>query len=246
MQHPRITPMLYATVVVLIAACRASTPAPAAPTVPPPATSAAAPTEIYPAPSAAPTAAAAAPSQAGALPAAGSASAAAGGRIVIGVQSPASGPQAALGIGIRNGATMAVLQLARPLTDLGYSLELRPLDDQGEQTTAEANAELLVADGDTRCAVGNLGTPTTRAALRVYGAAQLALVAPASAGVGITGDSDAGSLRLIGRDDVQAAIGARFARESLKAASAFLVAERSDYGEVLASAFKGRCSIPKG
>jgi branched-chain amino acid transport system substrate-binding protein len=172
--------------------------------------------------------------------AATAAPAAAGGRIVIGVQSPASGPHAALGAGIRNGATMALLQLARPLTDLGYSLELQPLDDQNDSQVAITNAQDLVADPDTRCVVGHLDSAATRAALEIYGEAELALVVPASAGVGLTGSSYDNSLRLVGRDDVQAAIAARFARESLKARRAFLVQGPGEYGEVLAVAFKNR------
>lgn len=160
-------------------------------------------------------------------------------RLVIGIQSPLSGPEAALGVGLRNGAELAALQLVRPLTDLGLAVELRSLDDQGSPEVAAANAAELASDAATRCVVGHLDSPATRGALPAYAEAKLPLVVPVAGGVGLT-ESFSNTVRLVGRDDVQGAIAARFAHERLKAATSYVVQERSDYGEVLASAFKRR------
>lgn len=159
-------------------------------------------------------------------------------RVVIGIQSPLSGAQAALGTGLRNGASLAAIQIARPLIDLGFSVELQALDDQDQPELAVANASALVGDADVLCTVGHFDSRATAAALEVYQKAALPLVIPASAGIGLTSSRFDNVVRLIGRDDVQASVGARFADERLKAEQAYILYEASDYGEILGSAFK--------
>jgi branched-chain amino acid transport system substrate-binding protein len=237
----RTTPLIPIALALLLTACGGDTPPPTTTAL---TTSSAAPISNSPsAPANAPTTGATAPTTA---PVGGATTViTATNRIVIGVQSPLSGPGAAVGVGLHNGAEIAVAQLARPLRDLGYQVELQALDDQDDPEAAAANAEQLVADADVLCVVGHAASGATRAALPTYAEAQLPLVVPASAGVGITGEAYPNVVRLIGRDDVQATIATRFAAERLEARSAFIVQERSDYGEVLASAFRQRAQADK-
>jgi ABC-type branched-subunit amino acid transport system substrate-binding protein len=80
------------------------------------------------------------------------------GKIKIATQSPLSGGQAALGEGIKNGAQLAVDQLAGPVKKLGFDIELVPFDDQAKPDVGVANAKNLVTDADILVVVGHLNS----------------------------------------------------------------------------------------
>ncbi|WP_165360586.1 ABC transporter substrate-binding protein, partial [Candidatus Chloroploca sp. Khr17] len=94
--------------------------------------------------------------------------------IKIASQSPLSGPQAALGTGIRNGAQLAIEQLAQPLIDLGFTVELAPFDDQARAEVGSANAKNIVSDPEIMCVVGHLNSGVALASLPDYQNASLA------------------------------------------------------------------------
>ena len=82
--------------------------------------------------------------------------------IKIAMQGPLSGPQAAFGTAIRNGAQLAVEQLA---PQLGLQIELVPRDDQATDAVGAANAREIVADQDTLCVVGHYNSSVALASL---------------------------------------------------------------------------------
>jgi branched-chain amino acid transport system substrate-binding protein len=70
--------------------------------------------------------------------------------IKIASQSPLSGPQSSLGIGIRNGVELAIEQNSQALADLGFTVEFVPYDDQATPEVGVSNAQQIVADAAIR------------------------------------------------------------------------------------------------
>ena len=167
-----------------------------------------------------------------------SAPAAAGGTIKIATQSPLSGPQAALGTGIRNGAELGVEQMAQTLTDLGFTVELVPFDDQARPEVGSANAKNIVSDPDVLCVVGHLNSGVALASLPDYSNAQLAMVSPANTNPNITEGGYEVAFRVVGRDDVQGIVGEQFAREELGVSSVYIIHDTTAYGQGVAEFFR--------
>jgi ABC-type branched-subunit amino acid transport system substrate-binding protein len=193
------------------------------------------------APAAQPTTAPAAPTTAPAAPTAEQPTAApapAGGVIKIATQGPLSGPQAALGTGMRNGADLAIQQLAQPLIDLGFTVELAPFDDQAQPEVGSANAKNIVSDPEILCVVGHLNSGVALAALPDYRNASLPMVSPANTNPNITEGGYEVAFRVVGRDDVQGAVGEQFARETLGVKSVYIIHDNTSYGQGVAEFFR--------
>ncbi|MFV9504888.1 MAG: branched-chain amino acid ABC transporter substrate-binding protein [Oscillochloridaceae bacterium umkhey_bin13] len=163
---------------------------------------------------------------------------AAGATIKIATQSPLSGPQAALGTGIRNGAQLGVDQLAGVLTDLGFAVELVPFDDQARPEVGSANAKNIVSDPDIMCVVGHLNSGVALASLPDYKNASLPMVSPANTNPNITEGGYDVAFRVVGRDDVQGTVGEAFAREELGAQSVYIIHDTTAYGQGVAEFFR--------
>ncbi|WP_376790948.1 branched-chain amino acid ABC transporter substrate-binding protein [Thermoflexus sp.] len=193
-----------------------------------------APATPTPAPTTAPVAPAATPTTA---PAATPAPAVKG-TIKIATQSPLSGGQAALGEGIKNGAQLAIEQLAGPIEALGFKVELVPFDDQAKPDVGVANAKQIVNDPDILAVVGHLNSGVAIPSSETYKDFDLVMVSPANTNPCIT---DRGYLvvnRVCGRDDVQGAVGAEFAFNELKVKTAFVIHDKTTYGQGVAEFFR--------
>lgn len=215
MRFPRIL-MGLTVFSLLLAACAA----PASPT----------PTTAPAAPAASPTPAAPAASPTPAVK----------GTIKIATQSPLSGGQAALGEGIKNGAQLAIEQLKGPIEALGFKVELVPFDDQAKPDVGVANAKQLVNDPDILAVIGHLNSGVAIPSSETYKDFDLVMVSPANTNPCIT---DRGYLvvnRVCGRDDVQGAVGAEFAFNELKVKTAFVIHDKTTYGQGVAEFFKKR------
>jgi ABC-type branched-subunit amino acid transport system substrate-binding protein len=160
------------------------------------------------------------------------------GTIKIATQSPLSGPQAALGSGIRNGAELGLEQLAGPLTDLGFTVELAPFDDQAKPEVGSANAKNIASDPEILCVVGHLNSGVALASLPDYQNANVAMVSPANTNPNITDGGYGVAFRIVGRDDVQGAVGEQFAREELGIESVYIIHDTTDYGQGVAEFFR--------
>jgi branched-chain amino acid transport system substrate-binding protein len=162
--------------------------------------------------------------------------AAASATIKIAVQSPLSGPQATVGTGIRNAAELAMQQQAALLTDLGFTVELVPYDDESQPERGVANANIITADPEVRCVVGHLNSGVALAALPFYQDANLLMVSPATTNPRIT-DDFTNTLRLVGHDDAQGAAAARFTHEHLDVQSVYIIHDQTSYGRGIAQIF---------
>jgi branched-chain amino acid transport system substrate-binding protein len=177
--------------------------------------------------------------EAAATEAAGEAAAPAIGEVIkVATQSPLSGPQSAIGTGMKNGAQLALEQNGSLLTELGFSLELAPFDDQATPDTGVANAKQIVADPSVLCMVGHLNSGVTLATMEEYHNANFPIVSPANTNPLIT---DRGYLeinRIIGRDDVQGVVGAEFAFNELGLQTVYIVHDKTAYGQGNAEFFR--------
>jgi branched-chain amino acid transport system substrate-binding protein len=158
--------------------------------------------------------------------------------IKIATQSPLSGPQAALGTGIRNGAELGLEQLGSVLEDLGFTVELAPFDDQAKPEVGSANAKSIASDPEILCMVGHLNSGVALASLPDYQNASLVMMSPANTSPTITESDYDVAFRIVGRDDVQGEVGEKFAREELGVQSVYIIHDKTDYGQGVAEFFR--------
>ncbi len=159
------------------------------------------------------------------------------GKIKIATQSPLSGGQAVLGEGLKNGAQLALEQLAAPVKKLGFDVELVPFDDQAKPDVGVANAKNLVTDPDILVVVGHLNSGVAIPSSEVYKDSNLAMISPANTNPVITDRKLKNVFRVVGRDDVQGVVGAEFAK-SLGVKTAYILHDKTAYGQGVAEFFR--------
>ncbi len=132
--------------------------------------------------------------------------------IKIAVHVPLSGVQAIFGTDILHASELAVQQLAKPLQDLGYKVELISYDDKNSIEVAETTANEIVANPDILCGVGHYDSKVTIQATEIYHNKGLSFISPSSTTTTITDRGHLEVNRVVGRDDGQGAAGAQFAQ----------------------------------
>jgi branched-chain amino acid transport system substrate-binding protein len=179
-------------------------------------------------------AALAAPLQFGTVPVAGQGR----GTIKIATQSPLSGGQSTLGVAIRNGAQLAVDQKGSIVTSTGFRVQLVPFDDQAKPDVGVANAKNLVTDPDILLVVGHLNSGVAIPSSEVYKDNDLAMISPANTNPLVTDRGYRNVTRVVGRDDVQGQVGAEFAGKDLKVKTAYVLHDKTAYGQGVAEFFR--------
>ena len=159
------------------------------------------------------------------------------GVIKIATQSPLSGDQAALGEGLKLGAQLAVEKLKGPLEKLGFKVELVPFDDQAKPDVGVANAKSALADESILAVIGHFNSGVAIPSSEVYKEANLVMISPSNTNPLITDRNLLNVNRVCGRDDVQGAVGAEFAK-SLKVKNAYVVHDKTTYGQGVAEFFR--------
>ena len=134
-----------------------------------------------------------------------------GGVIKVASQSPLSGGQSSVGVDIKNGAELGLNQLSDALKTQGFTVQLAPYDDQATADTGVANAKQIVADPAVLCVVGHYNSGVQIPSSEVYHSSQLANVSPANTNPKVTDRGYVEVNRIVGRDDMQGAVGAQFA-----------------------------------
>ncbi|GEM_PF-62513 len=158
--------------------------------------------------------------------------------IKIATQSPLSGGQSALGEAIKLGAQLAIEREKGAFERLGFKLELVPYDDQAKPDVGVANARNIVGDPEILVVIGHLNSGVSIPSSEIYKDVSLAMVSPANTNPLVTDRKYANVNRVIGRDDVQGQIAARFAREELRVSTAFVIHDRTRYGQGVAELFR--------
>ncbi len=160
------------------------------------------------------------------------------GTIKIATQSPLSGGQAVLGEAIKLGTQLAVEQLKGPVEKLGFKVEVVPFDDQAKPDVGVANAKNILADKDILAVVGHLNSGVAIPSSEVYKEDNLVMVSPANTNPVITDRNLPNVNRVCGRDDVQGVVGAEFAKATLKPKTAYVIHDKTQYGQGVAEYFK--------
>jgi len=173
-----------------------------------------------------------------ALVAPGGAMAAQGkGTIKIATQSPLSGDQSAVGEGIKLGTQLAIEQLKGPVEKLGFKVDLVPFDDQAKPDVGVANARNMITDKDILAVVGHYNSGVAIPSSEVYKEAMLVEISPANTNPVVTDRNLPNVNRVCGRDDVQGAVGAEFAK-GLKIKTAYVIHDKTTYGQSVAEFFR--------
>jgi branched-chain amino acid transport system substrate-binding protein len=160
------------------------------------------------------------------------------GTIKIASQSPLSGGQAALGEGIKLGTQLAVEKFKGPLEKQGFKVELVPFDDQAKPDVGVANARNIIADKDILAIVGHLNSGVAIPSSEVYKEVSLVMISPANTNPVVTDRGHPNVNRVCGRDDVQGVVGAEFAHGTMKVKSAYIIHDKTAYGQGIADFFK--------
>ena len=167
----------------------------------------------------------------------GAPGASSGGTIKIATQSPLSGGMALIGGDIKNGAELALEQLGGPLAEMGFKVELAPYDDEGKPDKGVANAKQIVSDPAILCVVGHYNSGVQIPSSEEYHTAGLANVSPANTNPKVTDRGYKEISRIVGRDDIQGAAGAQFAKEK-GITSTYVLHDKTTYGQGIAEFFK--------
>jgi branched-chain amino acid transport system substrate-binding protein len=149
--------------------------------------------------------------------------------IKIASHSPLSGNQSVFGVDMMRGAQLAVEQLAGPLKEQGYKIELAPYNDRNNLEAALANTIEMFADSEILCSVGHLSSRITAPMSEMYHQAGLALIAPSTTSANLTDRRYHEINRLIGRIDRQGIAAAKFAKDQAFT-NVYIISVRDDYG----------------
>lgn len=157
--------------------------------------------------------------------------------IKIASQSPLSGGQSVLGTAIRNGAELSIEQNKAAVEALGFKVEFVPFDDQATPDVGVSNAQNIVNDPAILVVIGHLNSGVAIPSSEVYNRSDLAMISPANTNVNITDRGYPTVNRVCGRDDAQGAAGAKFAVENLGVKTAYVMHDKTAYGEGVATFF---------
>jgi len=160
--------------------------------------------------------------------------------VKIGSASPLTGPQAHIGIDIRNGVQLAIEDLNAKGIEIGgkkVKFELVAEDDEANPTKATTVAQKLV-DAKVAAVVGHFNSGASIPASKVYADAGIPQISPSSTNPDYTLKGFRTTFRVVAHDGQQGPTLARFAINNLKAKSIAVIDDSTAYGQGLADNFE--------
>lgn len=160
--------------------------------------------------------------------------------VKIGLAAPITGPQAHIGVDIRNGTQLAVDDInAAGLTIAGQKikLELEAEDDEANPTKAATVAQKLV-DSKVVAVVGHFNSGASIPASKYYSDAGIPQISPASTDPKYTQQGYKTTFRVVANDNQQGPVAAKFALDKLKVKSIAVIDDSTAYGQGLADTFE--------
>jgi branched-chain amino acid transport system substrate-binding protein len=158
----------------------------------------------------------------------------------IGAASPLTGPQAHIGIDIRNGVELAIEDANAANVEIGgrkVKFELIAEDDEANPTKATTVAQKLV-DSKVAAVVGHFNSGASIPASKIYSDAGIPQISPSSTNPKYTLQGFKTTFRVVAHDDQQGPTLGKFALEKLKARSIAVIDDSTAYGQGLADAFE--------
>ncbi len=160
--------------------------------------------------------------------------------VKIGSASPLTGPQAHIGIDIRNGVQLAIEDLNAKGVEIGgkkVKFELVSEDDEANPTKATTVAQKLV-DAKVAAVVGHFNSGASIPASKVYADAGIPQISPSSTNPDYTLKGFKTTFRVVAHDGQQGPTLARFAVGNLKAKNIAIIDDSTAYGQGLADNFE--------
>jgi branched-chain amino acid transport system substrate-binding protein len=168
--------------------------------------------------------------------------------VKIGSASPLTGPQAHIGIDIRNGVQLAVEDLNAQGVEIGgkkVRFELVAEDDEANPTKATTVAQKLV-DAKVAAVVGHFNSGASIPASKVYADAGVPQISPSSTNPDYTLKGFKTTFRVVAHDGQQGPTLARFALNKLKAKNIAVIDDSTAYGQGLADNFEATVKAAGG
>jgi len=157
--------------------------------------------------------------------------------IVIGLIAPTTGPVAAYGDQVKNGAQTAVDVINAAGGIAGEKLVLKIADDAGEPKQGVSAANQLVGEG-IKYVVGPVTSGVAVPASDVLAENGVLMVTPTATAPALTTRGLPNVFRTCGRDDQQAEVAAAYVLKSFKDKKVAVIDDKGTYGKGLAGAFK--------
>ena len=157
--------------------------------------------------------------------------------IVIGLIAPLTGPVAAYGEQVKNGAQTAVDVINKNGGVLGEKLVLKLADDAGDPKQGVSSANLLVGD-KVKFVVGPVTSGVAMATSDALAESGVLMVTPTATSPALTTRGLTNVFRTCGRDDQQAEVAAAYTVKNLKGKKIAIVHDKGTYGKGLADNFQ--------
>ena len=158
---------------------------------------------------------------------------AARGEIVLGLMAPLTGPLAAVGAQIKNGAETAVEEINKKGGVNGEQLSLKIADDAGEPKQGVSAANQLVGEG-VRFVVGPVTSGVAVPASSVLAENGVLMVTPTATAPDLTARGLTTVFRTCGRDDQQGEVAAAYIAKNFKDKKIAVIHDKTTYGQGLA------------
>ncbi|MCD2176860.1 branched-chain amino acid ABC transporter substrate-binding protein [Rhizobium sp. C1] len=157
--------------------------------------------------------------------------------ITIGLIAPLTGPVAAYGEQVKNGAQVAVDEINKKGGILGEKVVLKFADDGGEPKQGVSAANQLVGEG-VHFVVGPVTSGVAIPVSDVLADNGIVMVTPTATAPDLTKRGLSNVFRTCGRDDQQAEVAAQYVLTHFKDKRIAIVNDKGAYGKGLADAFK--------
>ncbi|WP_337269008.1 branched-chain amino acid ABC transporter substrate-binding protein [Oryzifoliimicrobium ureilyticus] len=157
--------------------------------------------------------------------------------VTIGLVAPLTGPVAAYGEQVKNGAQVAVDEINKAGGVLGEKLILKLADDAGEPKQGVSAANQIVGEG-IHFVVGPVTSGVAIPASDVFAENGVLMVTPTATAPDLTKRGLETVLRTCGRDDQQAEVAANYVAKNFKDKRIAIINDKGQYGKGLADAFK--------
>lgn len=158
--------------------------------------------------------------------------------IKIGLASPLTGDQAAIGQDLANAAILAIDEANEKGGLLGKKILLVTADDKADPKEAVNVAHRFAIDKSIVAVIGHLNSGCTLPASSVYNEAGLAMITPCATNPKITLQGFKNVFRTCTTDAVQGSAGGEFAVKVLKKNKIVVLHDKTPYGQGLAEEFE--------
>jgi branched-chain amino acid transport system substrate-binding protein len=154
-------------------------------------------------------------------------------QIKVGVAGPITGPNAAFGAQLKNGAEQAVADINAKGGINGQKIELVFGDDVSDPKQGVSVANKMVGDG-VKIVLGHFNSGVTIPASEVYAENGVLMITPSATNPKVTERNMWNTFRTCGRDDQQGEVAGKYLATTLKGKKVAIVHDKTTYGKGLA------------